>query len=490
MHINGAKNENKIVNIVIFLFYLIIPIVGCTAVMVFLKGQPTDFILLSCSVLGIIVFVLHKILGKAVKYMYACIMPLVGVIVTMADGVGETGGYVCITHAYFVLMVLLTAYYDKTVLVVNAVVTAVLNIIGMIIAPAGFLKLHTSVIAWVFIGIFYFVLLAACLFVAYHTNKLFAQVESREEKMSGIIGSMRELSEGLNTVGAALSEAADSETASVEELTATSNELTATNSELMTMSDTSAANLNELSSWESKVSENVEKVEMSSKNMLEKSMQTEKMLDDLHNINSEVSESMNATIDIAKKLSAALAEIGGTLSLISDISSSTNLLSLNASIEAARAGEAGKGFAVVASEVGSLASRTKDSLKTAEGVVSRIQKNADEISKHIKDSSAKLDTQNEYLANMFESMREMTAVLNESVSAINSMGEAYNKQSEVVSGTISLNRQVAERVQSLGAMFESINEMAENTAADTESVAAQVKTISGMVEEMAGILNE
>ena len=67
--------------------------------------------------------------------------------------------------------------------------------------------------------------------------------------------------------------------------------------------------------------------------------------------NAKMEELKNAITDISK----CSEEINTIISTIEEISSETNMLSLNASIEAARTGEAGKGFAVVAEQVKKLA---------------------------------------------------------------------------------------------------------------------------------------
>lgn len=315
------------------------------------------------------------------------------------------------------------------------------------------------------------------------------EMERNNEKVMNVLNSVQVLSNRLQDAGISLSQISENESASAEELAATSEQLVESSNILSSKTDESMANLGELRKWESVVADNVEKVESASKDLLDKSVENEQLLNDLQTINGEVSTSMKMTTEIAQKLSEAVQEIGVTLNLISDISNSTNLLALNASIEAARAGEAGRGFAVVATEVGNLANSTQTSLKEVEGVIERVQKNVKDINMQIDENSSKLGIQNDYFTNVFTSMQEMTRLLNTSVDVINTMGEAHTKQAEVIRKTVSINEDIAENIKSENEQFASINAMAENNANDTEEVAMQANDINGMVEEMSKLLN-
>ena len=316
------------------------------------------------------------------------------------------------------------------------------------------------------------------------------ELEKNNEHVNSVLAAVQELSGKLYTAGSALSQISGNESASAQELASTSEQLVTGSNLLSAKTDESMDNLSELSKWETVVAENVEKVEDTSKNLLDKSEQNEKLLNDLSLINSEVSRSMNATTSITEKLSEAVQEIGATLNLISDISSSTNLLALNASIEAARAGEAGKGFAVVATEVGNLANNTQESLKDVQTVIERVQQNVAEITEQVKENSEKLGKQNEYFSNVFNGMQDMTGFLNVSVAAIKAMGDAHREQAEVIKNTVLINQDIAERIRNENEQFSAISAMAESNASDTVEVATQANAINDMVQEMSSLLKK
>ena len=315
------------------------------------------------------------------------------------------------------------------------------------------------------------------------------EMERNAERTQSVLNSVQQLSEKLASASATLSEIALNERKSAEDLNDTSAQLLQNSNMLSRRTGESLSNLDELNRWEITVSENIGKVESASKTLLEKSKDNELLLGNLQAANNEVTEAMTSTNEAADKLASAVREISVALKLISEISTNTHILSINASIEAARAGQAGKAFAVVAQEVGELANKTKMSLEQIENIINRVQDNVSEITMHIQDNSGKLTKQNEYFSDVFSGMEKMGELLKTSSEAVSLMGNAYANQEKVIQNTVQINQDIADSIHTENEQFVSITNMAESNAGDINRMTEQIGSINAMVEEINNLLS-
>ena len=152
---------------------------------------------------------------------------------------------------------------------------------------------------------------------------------------------------------------------------------------------------------------------------------------------------------------------------ILEITSQTNLLSLNAAIEAARAGEAGKGFAVVAEEIRKLAEDSKTN-------ISRIQEITDVILEAVyalsNCSSEVMDFIDKKVMNDYE--------------LLVSSSEQYNESSVDLTDTINdFSATSEELLASMQSMATAINEIATSSnecAEGTSNIAQSTALIAQM----------
>ncbi|MBQ9119287.1 MAG: hypothetical protein IJY09_04400 [Lachnospiraceae bacterium] len=105
--------------------------------------------------------------------------------------------------------------------------------------------------------------------------------------------------------------------------------------------------------------------------------ENQKRMDDATVSMEQIHNSTNECKEIIGKLGEESKEIIGIVQTITNISSKTNILALNASIEAARAGEQGRGFSVVAEEIQKLSEQTKTAVESIGSIVRDVVKNTE-----------------------------------------------------------------------------------------------------------------
>ena len=193
------------------------------------------------------------------------------------------------------------------------------------------------------------------------------------------------------------------------------------------------------------------------------------------NTSNQIAENQKA-IERAMKELQSLMRIDEMASQILDITSQTNLLSLNASIEAARVGEAGKEFAVVAGEIGNLAS---DSSKTATDIQAICNETKNNIS-HVK---ACFDQIIFFLQNDVQT--QFTALAQETQDYYQSIQEIQVIISEIAEGAgIFVNT-----VQNIQSQINSISDVPDSDHISSQDILDKAKQTEETTQEMSVIVN-
>lgn len=124
---------------------------------------------------------------------------------------------------------------------------------------------------------------------------------------------------------------------------------------------------------------------------------------------------------------------------IAEISSQTNLLSLNASIEAARSGESGSGFVIVAEEIRKLAEQSKSTTEQIKAVATTLLNNSNDSVRITTEVSQTLIEQSEKISNtekIFNSLNKEIGNVSGSVTGIYEEIQILHKHKEVIADSV------------------------------------------------------
>ncbi|PWW08664.1 methyl-accepting chemotaxis protein [Paenibacillus cellulosilyticus] len=291
---------------------------------------------------------------------------------------------------------------------------------------------------------------------------LAAIFEQMRQNLSAFIDASQRTAEQLAMASRQLGTQAGHTTESIEGMVGSVQQI-ASGAESQTKSaDETLRAMEEMALGINRISENTVNVaDMSDETDKEAKEGNRLLLTAVHQVDS-VHEVVRQCADIVRKLSEHSAVITQMLDVIKNVSSQTNLLSLNAAIEAARAGEQGKGFAVVAQEIRKLAEQTTQSSGQIDAIIELIQ----------------LDT--EKAVNMTESGLTEVARGRE---AIHLAGQAFGKITNATERT-------SEQIQEVSAAAEQMSASAQQVLATVNHLAAIAKDANEQSSDAAAATNE
>ena len=323
-------------------------------------------------------------------------------------------------------------------------------------------------------------------------NADFGMVKETNDEIGLIIEKMKELTQSLGNIVGKIRNSSDTMSANSYELNDTSSQTLAANNEISKAVEDVAEGSTGMAASISKINENL--LEMSNetkdinesvneiRNQTTAVQDSSKIMNDkiksMQDSSNKMDEGISAISKRIETVNTTVDKVSNIVSVIEEISSETNLLSLNASIEAARAGDAGKGFAVVAQEIRVLSDNTNTELENIKQIISSLV----EECRYCVQASGTIVEDNAKQKEEIKAVLDEFGALDEQ---IQKTAEKADEIEELVTAMIELNDDITKSSNSL-------TDVSAANAAATEEMNANIEELNAMmhgVSEMAGHMN-
>lgn len=309
----------------------------------------------------------------------------------------------------------------------------------------------------------------------------FSVVKESNDEIGLIIEKMKELTQSLGSIVGKIRNSSDTMSSNSYELNDTSSQTLAANNEISKAVEDVAEGSTGMAASISKINENL--LEMSNetkdinasvdeiKNQTVAVQDSSKIMNDkiksMQDSSHKMDEGISAISKRIETVNTTVDKVSNIVSVIEEISSETNLLSLNASIEAARAGDAGKGFAVVAQEIRVLSDNTNTELENIKQIISSLVEECRycvQASGTIVEDNAKQKEEIKAVLDEFGSLDEQ----------IQKTAEKADEIEELVTAMIELNDDITKSSNSL-------TDVSAANAAATEEMNANIEELNAMM---------